>query len=268
MSMVWLNGAALPLAEARIDPADRGFTLGDGLFETIRAAGATPLHAARHFARLRDGAAVLRIPVPYSDDELHAALCGVLRDNGLNEAALRLTLTRGPAARGVLPPAQPSPTMLISAGPLPEALFAARLIIAQRSRRNEASRLSRIKSLNYLDGIMARQEAFDAGADDALLLNTRGDLAEATAANIFLFLDDTWTTPPVEDGALPGIARALVLEAGLAREATISRADWQRAEAGFLTNSLGRRPIARIGRLVLDAGHPALTRAKEESASF
>jgi branched-chain amino acid aminotransferase len=158
--------------------------------------------------------------------------------------------------------------MLISAGPLPEALFAARLIIAQRSCRNESSRLSRIKSLNYLDGIMARQEAFDAGADDALLLNTRGDLAEATAANIFLFVDGAWITPPVEDGALPGIARGLVLEAGFAQEATIARADWERAEAGFLTNSLGRRPIARIGRLALNAGHPAMIKAKEESASF
>ena len=107
---------------------------------------------------------------------------------------------------------------------------------------------------------MARQEAFDAGADDALLLNTRGDLAEATASNIFLFIDGFWVTPPVEDGALPGIARALVLEAGRAREATITRADWQRAEAGFLTNSLGRRPIAWIGRAALGS--------REGSASF
>jgi branched-chain amino acid aminotransferase len=105
---------------------------------------------------------------------------------------------------------------------------------------------------------MARQEAFEAGADDALLLNTHGNVAEATAANLFLFLDGVWVTPPVGDGALPGIARALLLESGVAREATISRDDLQRAAAGVLTNSLGRRPIARIGAHGLDAGHGAL----------
>jgi branched-chain amino acid aminotransferase len=254
MSEVWLNGALVPASAARIDPADRGFTLGDGLFETIRAADYAPAHAARHFTRMREGAAILRIPVPYTDNELDDALRAVLRANQLGEAALRMTLTRGPAARGVLPPADPQPTLLISAGPLPASPFAARLIVAQRTRRNEGSRLSRIKSLNYLDGIMALQEAFEAGADDALLLNTRGDLAEATAANVFLLLDGAWITPPVEDGALPGIARALLLEAGAAREATITRADLQRAEAGFLTNSLSTRPIARIGGRGLDTG--------------
>jgi branched-chain amino acid aminotransferase len=247
MSAVWLNGALVPASAARIDPADRGFTLGDGLFETIRAAEGAPAHAARHFARMRQGAAILRIPLPYADHELEAALREVLQANECHEAALRMTLTRGPAARGVLPPADPQPTLLISSGPLPASPFAARLIVAQRTRRNEKSRLSQIKSLNYLDGIMARQEAFEAGADDALLLNTRGDLAEATAANVFLLLDGAWVTPPVEDGALPGIARALLLEAGAAREGTIALGDLRRAEAGFLTNSLGTRPIARIG---------------------
>jgi branched-chain amino acid aminotransferase len=258
MSVVWLNGQLLPASAARIDPADRGFTLGDGLFETIRAADGNPAHAARHFARMRNGAAILGIPVPYGDNELDAALRAVLHANALNDAALRMTLTRGPAARGVLPPAAPQPTLLISAGSLPASPFAARVIVAQRTRRNESSRLSQIKSLNYLDGIMARQEAFEAGADDALLLNTRGDLAEATAANVFLLLDGVWLTPPVRDGALPGIARALVLEAGRAREATISGGDLQLAEAGFLTNSLGTQPIARIGQLMLDKGRQAV----------
>jgi branched-chain amino acid aminotransferase len=263
MSLVWLNGTIQTANAARIDPADRGFTLGDGLFETFRATGGATLHADRHFARLRQGAEVLRIPMPFSDHEMAAALSDVLRANGVSDAALRLTLTRGPAARGVLPGANALPTMLISAGPLPDAVFAARLIVAQRTRRNENSRLSRIKSLNYLDSIMARQEALDAGADDALLVNTQGNLAEATAANVFLFIDGAWITPKVSEGALPGVVRGLLLESGAAQEATISQLDWERAEAGLLTNSLGTRPIARIGRQCLDA-----SRTLEGSASF
>jgi branched-chain amino acid aminotransferase len=246
MSLVWLNGAILAADAARIDPADRGFTLGDGLFETIRAEAGAPLHAPRHFARLRAGAAVLGIPVPYDDSALGAALCALLRENRLAEAALRLTLTRGPATRGVLPQGVASPTLLVTAGMMPAALGPARLIIARGTRRNEASPLSRIKSLNYLDGVLARREAAAAGADDALLLNTRGDLAEATAANVFLRIGGEWVTPRVADGALPGIARGVLLEAGEAREAMITEADCGRAEAGFLVNSLGRREVAEI----------------------
>jgi branched-chain amino acid aminotransferase len=266
MSVVWLNGEMAEAGAARIDPADRGFTLGDGIFETIRAVDYRPAYAGRHFARLREGAGVLRIPVPYSDDALLQALDAVLHANRMANAALRMTLTRGPAARGVLPPAEVTPTLLVSAGPMPDQLFAARLIVAQRTRRDETSRLTRIKSLNYLDSIMARQEAFEAGADDALLLNTRGGLAEATAANVFLFIDSGWVTPPVADGALPGITRALLLEAGIGREASIPAAGWQRAEAGFLANSLGKRPIARIERHALDANHNALAVCQERAA--
>ena len=254
MSVVWLNGALLDAAVARIDPADRGFTLGDGVFETIRAVGGgAGAHAARHFARMRNGAAVLGIAVPFGDDALFEALCSVLRENALPDAALRLTLTRGPAPRGLLPVGEARPTMLISAGPLPEPLPPARVIVAQRTRRNEFSPLSRIKSLNYLDGILARQEAAAAGADDALLLNSRGSLAEATAANVFLRVDGIWVTPPEEDGALPGIARGLLLEVGTAAEEHISGEVLARSSAGFLVNSLGTRQIATIGGRTLDA---------------
>jgi branched-chain amino acid aminotransferase len=244
MSVMWLNGALLDASVARIDPADRGFTLGDGVFETIRAVGGVPAHVARHFARMRNGAGVLGIAVPFGDDALFDALCSVLRENAMPDAALRLTLTRGPAARGVLPVGDGRPTVLISAGALPGVLAPARVIVAQRTRRNEFSPLSRIKSLNYLDNVLARQEAAEAGADDALLLNTRGDLAEATAANVLLCVDGRWMTPPEEDGALPGISRERVLEAGVALARRISLQDLKQARSIFLINSLGLRHIA------------------------
>ena len=249
--MVWLNGTLVAAGEARIDPTDRGFTLGDGIFETIRAEGGAPLHWDRHYVRLRHGARVLGIPLQATETELAEALARVLAANKTATAALRLTLTRGPAPRGVLPPARANPTLLISTGPLPGREMPARLMIADRIRRNEFSPLSTIKSLNYADNILARQWAAQAGFDDALLLNTEGILAEATAANIFLYIGDRWRTPAIRHGALPGIARALLLETGKAVEAPITPTDIARAEAALLVNSLTRRPVSEIaGRLL------------------
>ncbi len=252
MSVCWLNGAIGEHAATRIDPSDRGFTLGDGVFETIRAEAFVPAHAARHLARVRHGAAVLGIEIPFNDQILHDAMCAVLTQHALANAALRLTITRGPAPRGVLPPAATQPTILISAGPLPPPAPPAHIIVSQRTRRNEFSPLAGIKSLNYLDGILARMEAAAAGADDALLLNTRGDVAEATAANIVLRVDGKWITPPVHDGALPGIARALLLERGAATEERTSLDVLRRCDAAFLVNSLAARAVTAIDGRALD----------------
>jgi branched-chain amino acid aminotransferase len=243
MTRLWLNGALIPESDARIDPADRGFTLADGLFETIRADAGIPAHVPRHLDRLHQGAAVLGIPVPYADATIAAALEAVANTAA---CALRLTLTRGPMPRGVLPVSHATPTLLITSGPLPPPLPPARLVVAHSTRRNEHSPLSRLKSLNYGDSILARQEAAARDADDALLLNTRGDLAEATIASVFLVVDERLVTPRIEDGALPGVARALLLEAGRADERRINAADLSRASAGFLANALAVRQIASI----------------------
>jgi branched-chain amino acid aminotransferase len=244
--VIWLGGRLLPDGEARIDPADRGFTLGDGVFETIRAAGGVPCHAERHLARLRRGAALLGIPVPFDDATLAAALHAVLAASYLPDAALRLTLTRGPARRGLLPPGEPRPTVLITAQPLPPALPPAHVIISRITRRNEFSPLCAIKSLNYLDSILARNEAAAYGADDALLLNTAGALAGATAATLLLRLDGAWVTPPLQDGALAGIARERHLDQGLIAERRLYPADATRAEAACLLTSLAIRPIRTV----------------------
>jgi branched-chain amino acid aminotransferase len=260
--ILWLNGALLPADAARIDPADRGLTLGDGVFETIRVQGGQAMHLAQHLARLRAGAAVLGIPVGWRDAVLGQAIAAVTEAAGLGDAAARLTLTRGPASRGVLPPGEPHPTMLVTAGALPPPAPPAQAIIAASTRRNQESPLSRIKSLNYLDNIIARREAAARGVDDAILLDTRGRLAESTAANLFVVLNGTILTPPLGDGALPGITRARLLAAGLARERTLLPADLSRAAAGFLTNSLGLRVLTRIEDWVFDRDHPALSNVR------
>jgi len=242
--MIWLDGALHPAAQARIDPADRGLLLGDGLFETIRAEQGRARRLEAHLARLRTGATLLGLPPPPADGMLDDAITALLAANGLGDAAVRLTWTAGTGPRGLLRPANGRGTLLITAAPLPPPPGPARLVVARCTRRNEHSPLSRVKSLNYLDGILARREAAQRGADDALLLNTAGRVAEASAANLFLRLDCDWVTPPVAEGALPGTMRAALIEAWGAREQPVRLADLDRADALVLTSALGIREVA------------------------
>jgi branched-chain amino acid aminotransferase len=241
--MVWLDGRLGPEAEARIDPADRGFLLGDGLFETMRAKAGAVLRLDAHLARLRAGTAVLRIaPLP-SDADLTAAFDAVLRANGLADAALRLTVTRGPAGRGLPPPTDARPTVLIAAAPPLAASAPARVVVACATRRNEHSPLCAVKSLNRLDDVLARIEAAERGADDALLRNGAGHLVESTVANLFVVIEGELVTPPLSDGALPGTGRAALIVDHGAVERALTEADLAIADEAFLTNALGVRPL-------------------------
>ncbi len=242
----WLNGALLPRDAAAIAPDDRGFTLGDGLFETVRVAAGRPTHLPRHLHRLRAGAALLGIPVPWDDDVLHAAFAGTIGANAVQDGSARLTLSRGPASRGLLPPDTSRPTGLVTAAGASSPAGPAHAILCTTTRRNECSPLSRIKSLNYLDGVLARIEADRRGAGDALLLNTQGLLAEASAANLLVLCGGRLLTPPVADGALPGIRRALLIERCGASEASLPPEALLRANAVFLSSSLGLRVVASL----------------------
>lgn len=239
---VWLNGALLDADAARIAPDDRGFTLADGLFETLQARGGAVLRLEAHLARLRRGASLLGLPLPRLD--YGQILADTLAANGLADGVLRLTLSRGRGARGVLPPAESTPTVLVTGAPLPP-LSSVRLVIARVTRRNEFSPLSGIKSLNYLDNILARQEAAGRGADDAVLLNTQGRIAETSMANVFVVKDGALLTPPVGDGALPGVMRAELLKLG-AVERMLSPEDLMASREMFLTTSLGIRSVEEI----------------------
>ncbi|MGS0647295.1 aminotransferase class IV [Komagataeibacter melomenusus] len=241
---VWLNGRIIDQAEARIDPADRGLLLGDGLFETMRVAGGGVRHFTLHMERLAHGADVLMLPPP--DRGLIArAAADLLAACGLQNGSLRLTFTRGPGPRGLLPPPQVRPTLLLTAtANLPPAT-PVRLVTASH-RRDEESVLSRIKSLNYLPSILARMEAAGQGADDALLLNRAGHVAETSASTLVAVRDGAALTPPVRDGALPGIARGVLLAAGMLRESRLSPAMLRGAEAVFALNSLCAREVVAI----------------------
>ncbi|MHB1205653.1 MAG: aminotransferase class IV [Rhodospirillaceae bacterium] len=255
---VGLNGKILDADAARIDPSDRGLTLGDGLFETIALRKSKLRRLPAHLARLRVGCAVLGISLNYDDAGLESQIVRVAEANQMTDAVLRVTVTRGPGARGLAPPIPAKPTLLITAAPAPPYPEPARVIVAGVTRRNEHSPLSRIKTLNALDNILARNEAAGAGADDALLLNTQGRLAESTVANVFLLVDGGLITPPVEDGAMPGVARADVIRLAKAEERPVTQDLLARASEIFLSNALGIRPVIQVGDAAVGDGEPGL----------
>jgi branched-chain amino acid aminotransferase len=242
---VWLDGRLTE--EPALSPADRGFTLADGVFETIRCRAGVPLWLPDHLARLRHGASQLGIPLSLDDRLIARGIADLLAARGLAEAAVRLTLTRGPAAqRGLWPPGEPvRPTLLATAAPL-RAPGPVRVTVARITRRNEHSPLSGMKSLNYGDNLIARREAAGRGFDDALLLNTSGALACASVANAFVRLDGRWRTPPLRDGVLPGLARARLLALLPAEEARVMPHDLARVEAMILANSLALTPVTAL----------------------
>ncbi len=252
--MIYLNGAIVPPDFARIDPADRGFTLADGLFETLRAYRGKPFRLEDHLVRLESSAQALGIPLLFDAVRIAEAVVELLEANALTEAdaAIRVTATRGTGPRGLLPPADVKPTLMIATvpyAPLPDTCAAAIVEI----RRNEGSPLSQMKSLAYLDNVLAMQAAAAHGAEEAILLNNAGRVAGAARANLFAVLDGRLLTPPLRDGVLPGIARRVVLELAAAlkiptEEASLSPADLAGAAEIFLTNSLFEiRSVGRLG---------------------
>lgn len=234
---------------SRLSPADRGFALGDGLFETVLARGGELVAWERHMARLARGCAALGLPEPEADDCRDAALAaleatGLVRDR----AAVRIVWTAGEGGRGLDRPAAVDPRLIATASAAVKPKGPASLATVA-TRRNEGSPASRLKSLAYLDNVLARREAEAAGADEALMLNNRGELASAAAANLFWREGGVLFTPALDAGVLDGTVRGVLIEraraAGWAvQEVRVQRQALDRAEAVYLTNSLvGLRPV-------------------------
>jgi branched-chain amino acid aminotransferase len=230
---------------------DRGLLLGDGLFETILAIDGVPQAWDAHLARLERGCEVIGIEPP------HPAAAKTLAERAMAQAgqasgraAVRLTFTAG-EGRGLERQIPPSGRLIARASPAPRPGGPAGLETVA-IRRNPTSPLSRIKSLSYLDNVLARRQARDAGADEALMLNTKGELACAAAANLFWVRSGRLYTPALECGVLDGIMRGLVIEAARAMSVEVVELAapldaLEAAEAVFLTNSLiGVRPVGRL----------------------
>jgi branched-chain amino acid aminotransferase len=249
----WIDGRLGSIGAARIDPRDRSFTLGDGIYETIRATGGEPQRLDRHFARLRDGLGLLDIPLTLDETGLTEAMRAVLAGNALTDGVVRLTVSRGVGARGLPPDPTAEPTVVVTAAPY-HAPTSGRAMIATVTRRNALSPLSRIKVTSCADSILARIEATRLGFDDAILLNNAGFVAEATAANLFAVIDGTLVTPPVADGALPGVMRCTIMDRMAVEERSLTPEDLARASELFLTTSLGIRPLVGLAERSMAVG--------------
>ena len=231
---------------------DRGFTLGVGLFETILAEQGRFAFWQAHLDRLARGCRRLGLPLPDPAACATAAAVALARDApGAARASLRLTWTGGSGARGLAGPAHPAPRLIATAAPLappPLQLSLAIVVI----RRNAAAVTSRFKTLSYLDNVVAREEAAALGADEALMLNTDGDLCCGAAANLFWFEGRDLCTPALECGVLDGIMRAEVIRRarvnGVAVREVAAKPDaLARGDGAFVTSSLiGCVWVARV----------------------
>lgn len=262
--IVYLNGSLIPLSQAKISVLDYGFLYGFGIFGTMRVYEGQVFRPDDHLRRLSRSAEMLGFPVRVM--ELKDAVIEVVRANHLREARVRINISLGEGSMAPDPTTCQQPTILIMASPYqpyPEAVYRKGFrALTSSIRRNSQSPLSRIKSANYLENMLARSEARAAGLDEALCLNEQGLLAEASMSNIFLVTDGAVQTPKVEHGVLPGITREIVFELapGLninAIEADIALEDVFRAQEAFLTNSLMEiMPLVELDGRPIVSGSP------------
>jgi branched-chain amino acid aminotransferase len=235
---------------------------GDGLFETLRSYSGRIFRLEEHLARLDHGLQVLHYVARSADLDLQAAAEETLRASGVLDARVRIQVTRGIGTTEFNARSDAAPTVLITVHPIlnPGASDPLDVIVARGIRRDEMSPLSGIKTVNYLPSILARREAEIAGADDAILLNYAGNVAEGCASNIFLFRSGILITPDIASGALPGIIRLTILE--IARdlgipveERHVALGELEIAEEVFMTSSTREvAPVATINARKVGSG--------------
>lgn len=266
---VHINGTLTPAQTAAVSAYDHGLLYGHGLFETLPVYNSRVFRLAAHLKRLQCGAKLLGWPALPGDQCLTAAINQVLAANNVVNGALRLTVCRG---RGPLAPddaACGDPVVIIATRPVPSAsqLKTQWTLSLSAIRRNETSPLSGVKSLNYLDNILARKAARSLGADEALLLNTGGFVAEGSVSNMFFVTGDAeLVTPSPASGILPGVTREAVLELAAAEnlkitERLITPEELPGFTEAFATNSLmGIMPVTAIDSRPLNSGPGPVTR--------
>jgi branched-chain amino acid aminotransferase len=261
---VWIDGEITDGAGARIPVTDHGLLYGDGIFEGIRVYRGRVFRLDAHMARFEAGARAIALDLPGGTPAVREIVLETVRAHGADEAYIRLIATRGEGALGLDPTTCSRPRLICLVDRVciypSEKLVAGIDLVTSSVRRPPADVLDpRVKSLNYLNNVMAKLEARQRGADEALLLNAWGMVAEASVANIFAVRGGLLLTPPATDGALEGITRATVLDLAAtlaipAREQTLGRFDLFAADEAFLTGSgagivpvrsLDGRPIGR-----------------------
>jgi len=245
---VYLNDRVVPAAEARVSVFDHGFLYGDGVYETLRVYESVPFLFDEHMDRLERSADLVALSLPLDREAVRAALGETLRANGLTDAAVRISVTRGPGALGIDPLLCERPTFVIFAEPrrpLPPEAYeeGVRVAIAKVRRNHPASLDPRIKSHNFLNNILARIEADRALYHEVVLRNLEGQLTEGTVSNLFFVEEGVLCTPSVQAGILDGITRETVIRlarsAGLkVKEGRFRPGNLEGADEAFLSSSL------------------------------
>ena len=270
---IWIDGRIVDAAEPVLTVFDRGFQLGDGIFETLRARGGRPTELAEHAARLRRSADGLGIPLAEDiESTLAVAIEELLTVEGLGatdgDASIRVTVSRGAIlGRGLLPPDEhPTPTVVVQAWPVPPTppahLEVGLHLVASAVRRDPENPLVSLKTTSRADYVHARVEARSAGADDALFLTIDGYLSEATSANIFLVRGSRLATPSLSCAILPGTTRDWILrwaaDAGLAPdEGLFTVRDLAESDEAFISSSVaGILPVTRYDGSPIGDGRP------------
>jgi branched-chain amino acid aminotransferase len=269
---VYIQGELVDRSEATVSVYDHGLLYGDGVFEGIRVYGGVVFRLAEHVDRLYESALAIRLEIPLTRDAMCRAVNDTVRANGIDDGYVRLVVTRGAGYLGLDIRKTSDPQVIIIADTItlyPHEYYENGLsIITASTIRNHSAALSpRIKSLNYLNNILAKIEATDAGCQEALMLNHKGEVAECTGDNVFIVKHGVIKTPPCDAGILEGITRNAVIE--LARqaghtvlEAGLVRHDIFAADECFLTGTAAEVvPVVKLDGRTIGNGKPGpLTR--------
>lgn len=273
---VYINGQFFAPDEAKISVFDHGLLYGDGVFEGLRIYNGKVFRMAQHLRRLYDSAKAIHLAIPMSVAEMEQAVLDTVKESGLSDGYIRLVITRGAGSLGLGPERTSNPQTIIIVDKIslyPQEFYENGLeIITASTIRNHPGALSpRIKSLNYLNNIMAKIEGSKAGCLEALMLNHKGEVAECTADNIFIVRDGKLLTPPTDAGILDGVTRDAVLE--IARDAqipafekTLTRHDVYVADECFMTGTAAEIiSVVKIDDRLIGDGKPGpVTRKLKE----
>lgn len=244
---IWLDGKLVDEADAKVSVFDHGLLYGDGVFEGIRFYRGRVFRLEEHITRLFDSARAILLKLPWTNEDVCTAVRQTISANGLTDGYVRLVITRGAGGLGLSPYLCETPSMFVIASSItlyPEEYYTKGLsLVTCSTRRPTPGSLSpQVKSLNYLNNVMAKIEALKAGAMEGLMLNEQGFVAECTGDNVFMIKHGKITTPLVSDGGLDGITRGVIFELaeqlGIPMaEATLTRYDLYTSDECFLTGT-------------------------------
>ena len=262
---VWIDGKLYDKADAKISVYDHGLLYGDGIFEGIRVYAGRIFECDAHLRRLYDSAKAVRLKIPATAEQLRAAIEQTVKANGFTDCYVRLLVTRGAGTLGIDPAKCPTPSVVIIADLIQvhstDAYEKGIAVITSSIIRTHPNALSpRVKSLNYLNNILARIEANDAGAAEAIMLNQEGDVAEATVQNVFIARDGRVRTPPITAGILEGVTRDVMIKLCArnnipCEQSRIQRHDLYTADEMFLTGTGGEvMPVTKIDNRSIGSG--------------